>query len=64
MSILSCKSNYIKLNKLHKIQSSLIKDYEVLFANIKGREQSNIWCCCTMQGKDLCNFSQKQEAAN
>ena len=42
MSILSCKSNYIKLNKLHKIQSSLIKDYEVLFANIKGREQSNM----------------------
>ena len=61
VSILSCKSNYIKL---HKAQSLLIKDYEVLFTNIKGREQSNIWCCCTVQEKDLCNFSQKQEVAN
>ena len=47
-----------------KIESSLTKDYKVLFTNIKGREQSNIWCCCTVQGKNLCNFSQKQEVAN
>ena len=59
-----CKSNYIKLHKLHKIESLLTKDYKVLFTNIKRREQSNIWCCCTVQEKNLCNFSQKQEVAN
>ena len=64
LSTLSCKSNYIKLHKLHKIESLLTKDYKVLFTTIKGREQSNIWCCCTVQEKDLCNFSQNQEVAN
>ena len=53
LSTLSCKSNYIKLHKLHKIESLLTKDYKVLFTTIKGREQSNIWCCCTVQEKDL-----------
>ena len=35
LSTLSCKSNNIKLHKLHKIESLLTKDYKVLFTNYK-----------------------------
>ena len=64
LSTLSCKIIHIKLHKLHKIESLLTKDSKVVFTTIKGREQSNIWCCCTVQEKDLCNFSQNQKVAN